>query len=712
MRIHELAKELGMPSKDMLTRLHELGFEAKNHFAAATPEMIAKLREPAAAPAAAAHAPKAHAPKAHAAKAKAVVEAPAAPAAKVEIPAPVPVPEPPPPPPPPPPAPAAAPVSSLVMEQSASINPVIKFQGPITVKLLAQRMGIRPNRLVTDLMRLNVLASMNDRVEVDVAKKVAIKHGFMLEFEKKPEVVKPVIKKPTMYEDGEPDRPEDMMPRPPVVTILGHVDHGKTSLLDRIRNTLVAQGEAGGITQHIGAYTVDVNGRQVTFLDTPGHAAFTAMRARGANLTDIAIIVIAADDGIMPQTKEAIQHAQAAGVLIMVAINKIDLPGANVERVKQQLMGEQLSPEDWGGQTVCVPVSAVTGEGISDLLEMILLQTDVLELKANPKRHANGYVVEAQLEQGMGPTATLLIRNGTLKLGDIVLCGPHWGRVRALVSDHGMKVKAVGPATPIKCLGLSGVPEAGSYFKVCHNERMARDAAEAEQSKIRSGVLQPQRKTSLEDLFSQIEDDQRKELNVILKTDTQGSAEAIQHALREINSTKVSLNIILAGTGNVTTNDVMLASASDAVILGFHVGKETQVPSLSKHEGVEIHLHQIIYELIDLVREAMTGLLAPKLVERLRGKAVVKQVFDISKKGRIAGCMTTNGNIRPSHRVRVRRGPDTLYEGSIASLKRFQDEAAEVREGQECGIRLDNYAEFAQGDIIEFYEIEEVRQTL
>jgi translation initiation factor IF-2 len=718
MRIHELAKELGIASDDMLAQLQALGFDVKNRLSAATPEMVEKARAGAIVAAAKVQAKtpaKGHAkpakdeaksarPSETAAK-PAPVAAPVAAAKPATVAPPVAAAK---------PAPVAPPVAppAPVSAILPPANPVIKLQGPITVKLLATKMGIRPNRLITDLMRLNVLVSIAERVELDVARKVAIKHGFVIDYEKKMDVHKPVIRKPVDEREEEPDHEEDLVTRPPVVTFLGHVDHGKTSLLDRIRNTMVAKGEAGGITQHIGAYSVEVNGRAITFLDTPGHAAFTAMRARGANLTDIAIIIVAADDGVMPQTKEAIQHAKAAGVCIMVAINKIDMPVANIERAKQQLMAEGLSPEDWGGDTVCVPVSAATGVGIPELLDMILLQADVLQLKANPKRPATGYVVEAQLEQGMGPTATLLVRSGTLKLGDIVLSGSHWGRVRALITDQGVKIKSAGPATPIKCLGLSGVPDAGAYFKVYQNERAARDAAEVEQVKVKAGQLQPVRKVSLEDLLERVQADQQMELKVILKADTQGSIEAIQHALGEINSTKVALNILLSGAGNVTTNDVMLASASDAVILGFHVGKESGVPAAAKHEGVEIYLHQIIYELIDQVREAMTGMLAPKLVEHQRGRAMLKQVFDIAKRGRVAGCMATSGNIRPTYRARVRRGADVLFEGSILSLRRFQDEVAEVREGQECGVRLNNYTDYAVGDVLEFYEVEEVRQTL
>ncbi len=717
MRVHELAKERQTTSKELLARLQELGIDVKNRLSSVGDNVLELLREDdeetEVAPIRTAKIEKAPAKrllkKDGEEEREPVLPPPprkTPPAAK----APVPI---------LPPAPVAPPSAAseapapepAARQESAPPNPVVKVSGPLTVQQLAAKLGLRPNRLVAELMRLNVLASINERVEVDIARKIAIKHGFMLEVEKKIEPPKPVVR-PIEVRDDEEDRPEDLQPRPPVVTFLGHVDHGKTSLLDRIRKTMVTAGEAGGITQHIGAYTIDESGRQVTFLDTPGHAAFTAMRARGANLTDIAVIIVAADDGVMPQTKEAIMHAKAADVCMMAAINKIDMPGANVERVKQQFLAEGLTPEDWGGTLVCVPVSAITGEGVEQLVEMLLLQAEVLDLKANPKRRARGYVIESQLEQGMGPTANLLIKNGTLKVGDTILCGAHWGRVRALINDHGVKVKTAGPATPIKCLGLSGVPEAGAEFRVVTDDKDARAAAATEQTRLKDGQLQTQRKTTLTDLFERIEANQRIELKVIVKADTQGSVEAISHALREIKSDKVSLNIVMAATGSITANDVMLASASNAVILGFHIGKESGVPNLAKHHGVEIRLHQIIYELLDVVKEAMTGLLAPRMEERDRGKALVKQVFDLGKQGCVAGSLVTSGHVRPSYRVRVRRSGDVLYEGSIVSLRHFQTDAAEVRESQECGVRLDNYRDFAPGDMLEFYEIEAVRQSL
>ena len=712
MRVHELAKELGISSKDCMVRLRALGVEVKNHMSAVdtdTVELLKRESPSGALPEAAAKTP------------------PPAPEARPPAPAePKPPPEKiPPPPAAPPPAVHAAPVVPAAAQPEAKApaapkakgdivvdGKTIRVRGAVVVKELAMALNIRPNQLITDLMGMNVLASITQRVEINVARKVAEKHGFEFEHEKRTAEYKPAQKKGLVEAEEGEDQAEDLMPRAPVVTFLGHVDHGKTSLLDKIRNTAVVDGEHGGITQHIGAYTVEAGGRQITFLDTPGHAAFTAMRARGANLTDIAVIVIAADDGIMPQTREAIMHAKAADVALIVALNKMDLPAANEDRVKQQLQAEQLAPEDWGGETICCSVSAQTGDGIDHLLEMILLQADVLELQASPKRRASGFVIEAQLEPGRGPTANLLITRGTLRIGDAMICGPHWGKVRALINDHGVKVKSAGPSTPVKCLGLSGVPEAGAEFRVITNEKAAKVTAQSRSDDLKQEQLAAPKKASLEALLQQIEDDQKIELRVILKADTQGSIEAIANSLQEIESNKISLKILLAATGNVTVNDVMLASASDAVILGFHVAKEPGVDQACRREGTEVRLYHVIYELLDRVREAMTGLLLPEIRETVVAQAEVKQVFSLGKTTNVAGCIMTKGTASPKHRVRVKRGDEVLYEGSITSIKHFQDVASEIREGQECGIRLDNFSSFEPGDILEFYQLDEVKQTL
>ncbi len=676
MRVHELARELGLNSKDVLDRLQTLGVVAKNHMTALAPDAVAKAR--------------------------AAFKA-SAPPAEIK----------PPPPPAPAPVPAPPPASAPTSAVSAANSKVITLKGPIIVRELAEILGVRPNQLIAELMRLNVLASINEHIEIKDAARIAEKHGYTVEREKKPEPPKPAVKIETPDAIAAAEEAKKLLHRAPVVTVLGHVDHGKTSLLDRIRNTAVAKGEAGGITQHIGASTVAVGSQRITFLDTPGHEAFTAMRARGANMTDIAIIVVDAQDGLMPQTQEAIKHAQAANVPIIIAMNKIDLPTANPDRVKQQLAGIGLTPEDWGGQTICKPVSALTGQGIPELLEMILLQAEVMELKASPGLPATGFVIEAQLESGKGPTANLLITNGTLHIGDIIVCGSHWGRVRALLDDHGNKLTEAGPSTPVKCLGLPGVPDAGAPFEIHTSDKTARNITEDRLAKAKVSQLTAPRRASLANLFEQLKDNkERVELKIVLKADVQGSLGAIEHALKQIKSDKVSINILMTGVGSITSNDVLLASASDAVVIGFHVSIEDGAMRLSKQEGVEIRIHSIIYELIDRVREAMTGLLTPILKEKLLGRAEIKQVFTISKGGTIAGCMVLSGYVTPRVKVRVKRQGNVIYEGGINSLRRFQNEASEVRESQECGIRLDNFTALAEGDILEFFEIERITQTL
>ena len=592
----------------------------------------------------------------------------------------------------------------------ASKGKVITVRGAIIVRELAEQMGLKPNQLIIELMAMNVLASINERIDLKVAQQIAEKHGALLEHEKKP-----VDQKPPVNKENEPekaDRPEDLETRPPVVTFLGHIDHGKTSLLDRIRNTAVAKSEAGGITQHVGAYTIEYQNKKITFLDTPGHAAFTAMRARGANLTDIAIIVIAADDGIMPQTEEAIKHAQAAKTTIIVAINKMDLPAANPDQVKRQLQGIGLSPEDWGGTVICAPVSAATGKGIDHLLEMILLQAEMLELKANPKGRAHGYVIEAQLEPGMGPTANLLVTRGTLRVGEIIMAGPYWGRVKALINDHGIKLRTASPSMPVKCMGLSGVPQAGEAFQVYTSDRVARDLAEHRDDELQAARMIVPKKASLNTMAEHLKQDQRLELKLILKCDTQGSLEAIRKVLEEIKSDKIAIAIVMDGVGNINENDVLLASASDAIVIGFNVSKEERVARAQKAEGVEIRLYSIIYQIADEIREAMSGMLAPELRDKLIGRAEVRQVFPISKTGNVAGCLMVHGRVHIRCKTRVKRAGDVLYEGSILTLKRFQDEVNEVREGQECGIRLKNFADVAPADILEFFEVEKIPQKL
>jgi len=601
-------------------------------------------------------------------------------------------------------------------QRDTSVPPdrVIPLRGAVVVKELAEKLGLRPNRLIADLMQLNILASINQRVELDVAQRVAEKYGFKIELERAKRSVerRPVLRSEDADDDIPEDKPEDMLPRPPVVTFLGHVDHGKTSLMDRIRNTHVVKGEAGGITQHIGAYTVDVSGRKITFLDTPGHAAFSAMRARGAMLTDIAVIIIAADDGVMPQTREAIKAAQQAGVQIMVAINKCDLPVAKPDRVRQMLQRDGLTPEEWGGDIICTEVSAVTGKGIDQLLEMILLQTDMLELTANPNRRADGYVIEAQLEQGLGPTATLLVMGGTLNVGDVVLCGEHFGRVRGLIDDRGRRVKSATPATAVKCMGLSGVPDAGAPFRVMLNEKRARGLAEEAAEERKLVELSSTKATSLDALMDQLKETQRRELALIVKADTQGSAEAVCEALGEIKSEKVSLNIIHSTIGNVSATDINKAAAGEAIVVGFSVNCDAGVQQLARHHSVRVNTFRIIYELLDFVKQRMLDLLPPEYKEVIKGHAEIRAIFDIGKTGRVAGCQLLDGVIRADAMFRVFRKKEKLWEGKLASLKHFQNEVSEITGAQECGILFSGFEEFQVGDTVECYALEELPRTL
>lgn len=710
MRVHELAKELGLPSKEVVERLTKLGAAVNSHMSTVDDATAARLRLSLkqVSPGKVAHVrpkPTHPAPKVVQQPVKAGQPAAKSPSAGPAVSRP----------------PVAAPAESPKAEAPRSQPPkaaakppaddkTIALRGAIVVKELAEKLKLRPNLLIAELMALNVFASISDRIDIKVAQKIAAKRGITLEHEKKAAEHKPVQK---AWDEEEPaDKPEDLDPRPPIVTFLGHVDHGKTSLLDRIRKTTVAKGEAGGITQHIGAYMADVRGRRITFLDTPGHAAFTAMRARGAHLTDIAVIIVAADDGVMPQTIEAVQHAKAANACVMVAINKTDLPNVSVDRVKKQLQALDLAPEEWGGQTICCEVSATTGNGIDHLLEMILLQADVLDLKASRKRRADGYVIEAQLESGMGPTASLLVKRGCLKMGDVILCGQHFGRVKALINDHGVRMRTADPSTPIKCLGLSGVPDAGAYFTVCASEKIAHDISNERYAELKAQHLVVPRKASLESLYQDIKTAEIKELRLVVKADVQGSVEAIRHALDAIKSDKASLKIILCGVGTITVNDTLLASASDAVVVGFNVSKETGVNAVAKREGVEIRLHSIIYDLVDEIRASMTGLLAPKLKETVIGRAEVLEVFAVSKVGNVAGCRIVSGRVTSKSKARVSRKGGIIYEGSVVSLRRFQNDASEVKDGQECGIRLDNFATFEKGDTLEFYEVTKIAQSL
>ena len=702
MKIQDIAKDVGVSPEELLEILNDIDIEVDGVGAELSAKQItAVCDELGYASIEAARADNQPAAKAEPV-AKPAAPAPTAPASK-----PVEKPE------------AASPVADEP-EADDDANTIELKKPKIVVKDFAERMGMKPNIVIAELMRMNVFASINAEIDLKIAKQIGEKHGFTVRKEEKKKAPpqpktdkKEVIKK----HEEVTDNPDTMMPRPPVVTFMGHVDHGKTSLLDKIRNTRVVTGESGGITQHIGAYTVELNDNKITFLDTPGHAAFTAMRARGANLTDIVVLVVAADDGVMPQTIEAIKHAQAAGVCIIVAMNKMDLRAANPDRLKQQLQENDIMVEDWGGSIGCCPVSAHTGEGIDGLLERIILESEMLELKANPTRPASGFVVEAQMEPGMGPTASVLVKGGTLKVGESVICGKYWGRIKALISDQGVKVRSAGPSTAVKILGLTNVPGAGDEFQVMPTDREAKALSEEMQQEERmqelsGGAGNAPKKMSLDDLFGGGASDEKKELKLIIKADVQGSVEAIAHSLAGIKSDKVEINILSSDVGNVTVNDVMLASASDAIILGFHTGKENGTNSAAKREGVEIRLYSIIYELIEDVESAMKGLLEPELREQVIGQAEIREVFELSRKSKIAGCMVMSGRITAKSSIRIKRGREILFSGLIGSLKRFQNDAAEVRQGQECGIRPDNFTNFDVGDTIEAYTVEKIAQSL
>ena len=597
-------------------------------------------------------------------------------------------------------------------------GPLIALKPPIIVRDLAEAMKRKPFQLIADLMSLNVFANVNQSIEEPIARDICAKNGFRFRLERRERgagLVKATTKKKVVL-DSE-DKEEDLQLRAPVVTIMGHVDHGKTTLLDVIRHSNVTAGEAGGITQHIGAYTINVPHpenpkklEQITFLDTPGHAAFSAMRARGANVTDIVILVVGADDGVMPQTMEALSHAQAAEVPIIVAVNKIDHPSANPTMARTQLQEKGVVCEEWGGETIFVDVSALKNTNVDKLLEMVLLQAEVLELKANPNRSAVGNVVESAMEAG-GPTATLLVRKGTLKVGDIMVCGNYFGKARALIDHEGKRIKEAGPSSAVKVLGLNGVPEAGAEFNIVPNDKEARNICEDRITKERDESVARKRKMTLESLFSRTQADSDKALKLIIKADTQGSVEAIVDSINKIESDKVQSEVVHSGVGSISESDATLASASDAVILGFHAKIDTGVGEVAKREGVQIKLYAIIYELIEEVKEAMAGLLDPLMKDIVTGQAEVRKIFELSKGGNVAGCAVTSGKLLRG-KMRVVRKGDLVYEGISHTLKRFKDEVNEVRSGMECGIRLDGFDDFQEGDIIECYTQEKVAQSL
>jgi translation initiation factor IF-2 len=597
-------------------------------------------------------------------------------------------------------------------EEETAAQKVILIKPPIVVKQLATELGLKPHQLIAELMNYNIFANINQTIEPDIASKIAENHGFVLEKERREKgagvhrVEQVVVAPPPPVIE----KKEELKPRAPIITFMGHVDHGKTTLMDAIRKTRVAAGEAGGITQHIGAYSVNHNGATLTFIDTPGHAAFTAMRARGANVTDIVVVVVAADDGIMPQTIEAINHAKAAPhVKIMVAINKIDLPSANIDRVKKQLQDQSLTPEDWGGETIVCPVSATKGTGIDELLEMISLQAEVMELKASPTATPRGTVIEAQVEAGRGPTATVIVQMGTLKIGDPFICGDYSGKVKSLLDDRGKPVKEAAPSMPVKVLGFTGLPNAGDELLVMDSERSTKTLSEERLLAKRTDKLTIPKRATLESLLEAAGG--KKVLRIVLKCDAQGSLEALVGALKQIESKKVDLEIIHSAVGPISESDILLASASNAVVVGFNAKVENMAVSAAKSEGVQVKLYSIIYELLDQIKEAMAGLLEPEHRETVIGHAEVKQVFQLSK-GIVAGCLVTDGRIARVARARVLRRRQPVYDGGLSTLRRFQDDVKEVRSGLECGIKLGDFSEYQVGDVIECYQLEAIAQKL
>lgn len=587
-------------------------------------------------------------------------------------------------------------------EKSMEDARVIEIGKSITVKELAEKLEKPTNDVIRTLIFSGVMAGVNQEVDFETAKKVCVEYQVIVE--KKEEIQELEVLE--IEEDDE----EDLQKRPPIVTVMGHVDHGKTSLLDCIRKAKVTDSEAGGITQHIGAYTITLNGEEITFLDTPGHEAFTAMRARGAQITDIVILVVAADDGIMPQTKEAIDHCKAAGVPIVVAINKIDKPGANIDRVKQELADRGLLTEDWGGDTISVEVSAKQNLNIDKLLEMVLLSAEMLELKANENRRARGTVIEAKLDKGRGSVASLLVQNGTLRVGDSIVVGSTYGRIRAMFDDTGKNIKSAGPSIPVEILGLSEVPEAGDRFNQVKDEKTARNMAESRKDNLRAETLLANHRVSLEDLYNQIKEGSVKELAIIVKADVQGSIEAIKQSLDKLSTDDVKVRVIHGAVGAITETDITLATASNAIVIGFNVRPDNNAALLADKEGVDIKTYRIIYDAIDDVKAAMIGMLDPIYKEVILGSAEIRSIYKISNVGTIAGCYVLNGKLQRNAEARVIRDGIVIFESTLSSLKRFKDDAKEVNSGYECGLTVDKFNNIKEGDIIECFMMEAIKR--
>ena len=586
-------------------------------------------------------------------------------------------------------------------EEKAIVDGVVEYEEGITVDELSQKIGQTPANVIKVLFMLGTMVTINSSLNDEQVELICMEYG--LECKK----VVPVSE--VNFEDLEVvDDPKDLEPRPPVITIMGHVDHGKTTLLDHIRKSRVAEGEFGGITQHIGAYQVSIKGKKITFLDTPGHEAFTAMRARGAMITDIVIIVVAADDGVMPQTREAVDHALAAGVPIIVAVNKIDKPGADPQRIMTEVSELGLMPEEWGGDVPYVNISAKQGIGIDELLETVTVVAELAELKANPKRMAYGSVIEGRLDKGRGPVATLLIQNGTLRSGNPIVVGATYGRVRQLVDDRGREIKAAGPATPVEITGLNDVPEAGDKFMVFETEKEARHVGEERAQKKIEEERNSTSAMSLDDLFSQMKSGEVVDLNIIVKADVNGTAEAVKSSLEKIDVEGARVNVIRSTVGAISESDILLASASKAIIYGFNVRPDANVRHKADEEGVEIRLHQVIYKMVEEIEAAMKGMLAPEMEEVVTGQAEIRHIYKVSKVGNIAGCYVTDGSIKRDCGIRLIREGIIVYEGKLASLKRFKDDAKEVNQGYECGLTIENYNDIKEGDIVEGYVMQEV----
>ncbi len=693
MRVHQLAKELGVTSKELIDKLHSLKIEVKGHMSALDDDTAFLVKEELK--------PKKAKPKAKEKAPKKIKEPEKIkeheeakrPEAKVEEKKPEEKVE------------EKKPEEIKEEPKPAPEPKVLKIDFPIVIKDIAIKLGVRPAELLKKLLDRKVLVTINQALDEESARSICEDFGYTIE--KLPSFEETFLEGLDKTVD-----PKKLIPRAPVVTFMGHVDHGKTSLLDAIRKTKVADKEAGGITQHIGAYEVMLPKGSVTFLDTPGHAAFTAMRARGANVTDIVVLVVAADDGIMPQTIEAINHARAAGVTIVVAINKIDKQNINLDKVKKQLAEQDLNPEEWGGKTITVGVSAKTGQGIDTLLEMLLLEAELLELKANPEQSAVGVVIEAELSKGKGPIATVLVSNGTLKIGDTVMAGLNYGRIKAMLDDKGRRVMSAGPVKPVEILGLSGVPHAGERFYVIADEKKARDIVAARQMEaVKKKLAGKTSKVTLEELYNKVKAGEIKELKTVIKADVQGSLEAIKDSLKKLSTDEVKLSVMHSQVGDINESDIMLASASNAIIIGFHVNATSEASALAKQEEVEIRIYSIIYEIVNEIQAAMEGMLEPVIEEIFLGRAEVRQVFNVSKTGVVAGCFISKGRIPRDAVCKLIREKEIVFKGKMSSLKHFKDDLKEAKEGFECGISL-GFKDIQKGDLIEAVEIRKVARRL